>query len=229
MSPRRSGQIGTPGGSVERPAVFFSGPEEFGEWLAANHDTARELWMGLFKKHVPDRGLTWADAVVEALRYGWIDSQSQRIDDDAVRQRWTPRRPGSVWSRINLDAVERLIAEGRMQPSGLRAYERRKDDKQSVYAHEQPADAELSAEFAQQLRASPAASAFLDAATASYRHICVHWVLSAKQQATRDKRMAQLVEDSASGRLIPTQRYGTTPKWVGRAAAAAEVASEIRP
>ena len=109
--------IGTPGGTPEKPATFFTGPDEFRAWLDANHATAPELWMGLHLAHVADRGLTWADAVPEALAYGWIDSRSERIDDDSRRQRWTPRRPGSTWSKINVATVERLTAEGRMRPS----------------------------------------------------------------------------------------------------------------
>jgi len=86
-------RIGTPGGTPERPAVFFSGPGEFRAWLEENHASETELWMGLYKRHVPDRGLTWEQAVPEALCFGWIDSVSQRIDEDARRQRWTPRKP----------------------------------------------------------------------------------------------------------------------------------------
>ncbi|MFD1505811.1 hypothetical protein FE374_00570 [Georgenia yuyongxinii] len=219
----------TPGGTPERPALFFSGPEEFRVWLRENHDTATELWMGLRKKHVPDRGLTWADAVVEALCFGWIDSVAQRIDADAVRQRWTPRKPGSTWSRINLETVARLIEEGRMTPAGLAAYERRKADRQAIYAYEQAELEALPAEAEEQVRANPAAAAFLDAATASYRKVCIHWVLSAKQEATREKRLRQLIDDSAAGRLVPSQRYGQTPSWVARAAAAAQAAEDRSP
>ena len=107
-----------PGGTQEKPALFFDGPEDFRAWLQANHETAPELWMGLYKRHVSSRGLTYEQAVPEALCYGWIDSVVQRIDEDANRQRWTPRRRGSVWSNLNVALVERLIAEGRMQPVG---------------------------------------------------------------------------------------------------------------
>ena len=212
--------IGTPGGTPERPARFFSGPEEFRAWLEANHDTETELWMGLYKKHVPDRGLTWEQAVPEALCFGWIDSVSQRIDDDARRQRWTPRKPASIWSTVNIAHVERLTAEGRMHPAGVAAFERRRDDRSSVYSHEN-GDQELPPAFAEKLAADAAASAFWNAATPTYRRQVTHWVRSAKQEATREKRLAQLIEESGSGRLVPFQRYGETPKWVERAAAAA--------
>jgi uncharacterized protein YdeI (YjbR/CyaY-like superfamily) len=214
-------QIGTPGGTPERPATFFSGPAEFRAWLAAHHDSETELWMGLSKKHVPERGLTWEQAVLEALCWGWIDSQVQSLGADAVRQRWTPRKPGSNWSAINIAAVERLTAEGVMQPSGLAAFDKRRSDRSAIYAYEQPGALVLAPELAARLAADAPAAAFWEAATASYRKICVNWVMTAKQEATRDKRLLQLIDDSAQGRLIPSQRYGETPKWVERAAAAA--------
>ncbi|WP_350348790.1 YdeI/OmpD-associated family protein [Agromyces sp. G08B096] len=216
-------RIGTPGGTPERPAVFFSGPEEFRAWLEANHDTATELWMGLYKKHVPDRPLTWEQAVPEALCFGWIDSVAQRIDDDAVRQRWTARKPSSIWSAVNIAHVERLTAEGRMHPAGLAAFERRRADRSGVYSHEAPPK-ELPPEAAARLAADPAASAFWEAATPTYRRQVVHWVLTAKQEATRERRLVQLIDDSAAGRLVSFQRYGEVPKWVERAAAAAAAA-----
>lgn len=207
------------GGTPERPATFFADAEEFRAWLVANHETVTELWMGLYKKHVEPRGLTWEQAVPEALCFGWIDSRAERIDEDAVRQRWTPRRPSSVWSPINIDWVERLIAEGRMQPAGLAAFERRKPESSAVYAYLK-ADRELPPEYVALIDADPRAAQFWAAATPSYRKLAKNWVLSAKQQATRDRRMAQLVDDCAAGRLIKTQRYGVEPVWVSRARAA---------
>jgi uncharacterized protein YdeI (YjbR/CyaY-like superfamily) len=218
--PDDAARPGTPGGTSERPAVFFRDAAEFRAWLEAHHETATELWMGLNAKHVSPRGLTWAEAVPEALCFGWIDSLSQRIDDDARRQRWTPRKPGSNWSAVNVAHVERLRAEGRMHPAGLAAFEARKPERTAVYAYENPEGA-LPPELQRHLDASPAARAFLAEATASYRRTAVAWVLGAKREATREQRAQQLAADSAAGRLIPTQRYGDVPKWVARAAAAA--------
>ncbi|AKU15504.1 YdeI/OmpD-associated family protein [Luteipulveratus mongoliensis] len=209
-------QIGTPGGSPERPAVFFADAAEWRRWLAANHATETQVWMGLYKKHVPDRVLTWEDAVVEALCFGWIDSVAQRIDEDAVRQRFSPRKKGSNWSAVNLDTVQRLIADGRMEPAGLAVYEARRPDRERVYTYEK-ADAVWPEAYEQQLRAHDTAAAFWDLATPGYRRIVTHWVTSAKQEATRDKRLATLIEDCAAGRLIKSQRYGDEPGWVQRA------------
>ncbi len=215
------------GGTVERPALFFDTPEDFRAWLEEHHESADELWMGLNKKHVADRGLTWEQAVPEALCFGWIDSKAQRIDEDAVRQRWTPRRSSSVWSTVNLALVEELTAAGRMRPMGIAAWEKRRPERSGIYAYESGTK-ELSPEYAALLVADSAASAFWAQATASYRQGAISWVTSAKQAATADKRMTQLVDDCAAGRLIPPQRYGKPPAWVDRAAAAARAAGGRR-
>lgn len=217
--------IGTPGGTPERPAIFFADAAEFRAWLEANHETAPELWMGLYKKHVDAPGLTWAEAVPEALCFGWIDSVSQRIDDDARRQRWSPRKPTSIWSAVNIAHVERLTAEGRMRPAGQAAYERRRAERTAVYSHE-AGDVQLPPEAEARLEADAAASAFWALATGSYRRMAIHWVLTAKQEATRERRLVQLIDDCAAGRLVPPQRFGTTPKWVERAAEAARSAAD---
>lgn len=214
--------IGTPGGTADRPALFFRDATEFRAWLEANHETASELWMGLRKVHVPDRGLTWEDAVPEALCFGWIDSRAERIDEDTRRQRWTPRRPGSVWSSVNIAHVERLLAAGRMHPAGVAAYERRRPERSGVYAYETAGepDPDVAADLAARFAADPAAAAFWAHATPSYRRIATTWVTSAKRPQTREKRLAALVVDCAAGRLIPSQRYGAEPAWVRKARAA---------
>lgn len=219
--------IGTPGGTPEKPAVFFADGAEFGRWLAAHHDTATELWMGLYKRDSGRGGLTWAEAVREALCWGWIDSRSERIDDEARRQRWTPRKPSSTWSTTNIEAVAELTAQGRMQPSGLAAFERRRADRSGIYANE-TRTLELPPSYARLLADDPAAAAFWEVATPGYRKLVVNWVLTAKQEKTRDARMAQLVADCAAGMLVKPQRYGTPPTWVARAAAAAAAAREAR-
>ena len=203
------------GGSAEKPATFFDDAADFRAWLEKNHETATELWMGLFKKHVTPRGLTWAEAVPEALCFGWIDSRAERIDDDAVRQRWTPRRSSSIWSQVNIDLVAKLTEEGRMRPAGLAAFAKRKPERSGIYAYEN-AQHELAAAYVKILEASPRAAHFWAAATPSYRKLATNWVMSAKQEATRDRRMAELVDDCAAGRLIKPQRYGTEPVWVAR-------------
>lgn len=228
---RMTEQIGTPGGTPERPAVFFRDAEEFGRWLERHHASETELWMGLYRKGHPQAGLTWQAAVREALCWGWIDSMAQGIDEHTRRQRWTPRKKGSNWSAINIASVAELTEQGRMQPAGLAAFALRRADRSGVYSYEAPV-VELAPAHLALLAANPAATAFWEQATASYRRTAVGWVMSAKQEKTRDSRMAQLVEDAAAGSMIRPQRYGTPPAWVARAAAgaaAAAAASETNP
>lgn len=204
----------------ETPMVFFRDAGEFRAWLAQHHATATELWIETRKKHVADRGLTWADAVPEALAYGWIDSVSMPVDDDRRRQRWTPRTPGSIWSKVNVAHAERLIAQGRMAPAGLAAFEARRADRTGTYSHES-GEAELAPEVEAVIAGSAAARAFLEAATPGYRKTVRHWIATAKRPETRLARAQQLVDDSAAGRLVPFARPGRTPAWLARAAAAA--------
>ena len=212
-----------PGGSAERPAIFFRDAAEFRAWLEENSETATELWMGLHKKHVPDRGLTWEEAVPEALCFGWIDSVSQRVDEDTRRQRWTPRKSSSTWSAVNIAHVERLTAAGLMRPAGIAAFERRIPERSGIYSYE--SGQALDDDQRARLLADPAAAAFWEVATPSYRRVAENWVVTAKRAETRESRLAQLIDDSAHGRLIPSQRYGRPPTWVERAARAAREAS----
>jgi uncharacterized protein YdeI (YjbR/CyaY-like superfamily) len=204
------------GGSQERPAVFFDDAADFRLWLEVHHDTATELWMGFKKKHVEPPGLQWAEAVREALCFGWIDSVAQRIDDDTRRQRWTPRKSRSTWSSINIAAVAELTAAGRMHPAGLAAFARRREDRSGIYTYE-TRERQWPEHYEALLRADATASAFWDAATPSYRKVATNWVVTAKQEATRDKRMAELVDDCHHLRLIKMQRFGAEPAWVRRA------------
>ena len=201
-------------------AIFFTDAAQWRAWLEANHDSATEIWMGLNAKHVSPRGLTWGEAVPEALCFGWIDSKSEGIDADTRRQRWTPRKPGSTWSLTNVAHVERLTAQGRMHPSGIAAFERRRADRTGTYSFEQDIT-DLDDARWQRLENNPAAAAFWAIATPGYKKAVAHWIVSAKQETTRDKRLAELIEDCAAGRLVKFQRYGTPPAWVARAAAAA--------
>jgi uncharacterized protein YdeI (YjbR/CyaY-like superfamily) len=206
-------------GTPEQPSMLFTDAAEFRAWLTEHHDSEDSLMVALAKKHVPEPKLDWPRAVREVLCFGWIDSQSRRFDEDYTLQRFTPRRPGSIWSNINIAAVEELIAEGRMMPAGLAAYEARRLDRTGVYSFESE-KAELPDDYESLLAANPRAASFWAMATPSYRHVATHWVISAKQATTRDRRIAQLVADCAAGQLIPTQRYGTEPSWVAKARAA---------
>ena len=166
------------GGTPERPALFFDAPDDFRDWLDRYHATRTELWMGLFKKHVSPRGLTWEDAVPEALCYGWIDSLVQRIDDDSVRQRWTARKPTSNWSSVNVALVEGLITAGRMRPAGLAAFARRRPEATGIYTYELPPEA-LPEPYEARLRADAAAAAFFYGRADAFCHSMVRSVVGA--------------------------------------------------
>lgn len=199
--------------------LFFADAAAFRAWLEEHHETATEVWTGFYRKGDPRQGLTWAEAVPEALCFGWIDSISRRIDETSRRQRWTPRKTSSIWSPVNIAHIERLTAEGKMRPAGIAAFEARKPDASAPYERSKTSaltETELAA-----LAAVPAAQAFWDEATPSYRRVAATWVQGAKREETRAARLDALVTDCAAGRLIAPQRYGDAPAWLARAAAAA--------
>ena len=180
----------------------FRTPAAFRAWLERHHATAKALELRLFKVHAAHRGITYAQALDEALCFGWIDGVTHRIDEDSFRQRFTPRRPRSTWSRRNVAHVERLKKAGRMTRAGLAAYEARDDTRTGVYSFEQ-ARAGLAGAYQEAVRADAAAWAFYARQAPSYRRLTTHWVMSAKKDETRAKRLAVLIDCSARGRKIP--------------------------
>ena len=189
-------------------ATVFATPADFRAWLEANHDTASELWVGYYRKGVPKVSMTYPEAVEEALCFGWIDGVGRRIDDEVHANRFTPRTRRSTWSAVNVARMGELIAAGRAHPAGIRAFEARTEDNTGIYSYEnRPAD--LPAAYLARLRASEDAWSWWQAQSPGYRRGATWWVVSAKQEATRDRRLAQLIEDSAAGRMIKPMRYGT--------------------
>jgi uncharacterized protein YdeI (YjbR/CyaY-like superfamily) len=186
---------------VPHDVRFFATPAELRDWFDANHETADELWLGQYKKASGRPTVSWSDAVDEALCVGWIDGQLQRIDEISHAQRFTPRRKGSNWSAINVAKVAKLTAEGRMRPAGIRAFEARTDARTGVYSHERAIEDFTEHEEAR-LRADEAAWADWQGRPPSYRRAVTHWITSAKQPATRERRLASLIEDSRAGRLV---------------------------
>ena len=155
--------------------------------------------MGYYKQHTGRRGMSWSEAVDQALCFGWIDGRANKIDDDRYMQRFTPRKPGSNWSKVNVEKVARLAEAGKMRPAGLAAFERRRDERTGVYSFERDGDAGLPEELEERLRANAAAGEYFDRRPPWYRRSAAHWVLSAKREETRERRLAQLIEDSANG------------------------------
>lgn len=182
--------------------VFFASPEDFRAWLEQHHASASELLVGFYKKDSGRPSITWPQSVDEALCFGWIDGVRRRIDDTSYSIRFTPRRPRSTWSAVNIKRVGELTEQGRMRPAGLAAFAQRAEENSAIYAHEQRGAAQLDPAEEQLFRDSGPAWEFFQAQPASYRKAAIWWVISAKQAATRQKRLATLIDDSAAGRTI---------------------------
>jgi len=180
-------------------ARFFRSPAAFRAWLARNHATTSELLVGYYKTASGKPSMTWPESVDEALCFGWIDGIRKRLDDDRYTIRFTPRRPRSIWSTVNIKRALELAALGLMQPSGLKAFAAREENRSGIYSYEQRSDT-LPEPYAGTLRKHRAAWSFFQAQPPSYRKTIGWWVVSAKKEETRLKRLDQLIEDSALGR-----------------------------
>jgi uncharacterized protein YdeI (YjbR/CyaY-like superfamily) len=182
--------------------IYFATPAEFRSWLETNHDSATELIVGFYKKASGVPSMTWSEAVDEALCYGWIDGVRHTGDDRCYTNRFTPRRRGSNWSAVNVGKVAALTEAGRMRPAGIRAFEARSEARTGVYSFEQPKDPKLTREQQRRFRADPEAWAFFRSMAPSYRRTATWWVVSAKREDTRERRLTTLIEDSHAGRRL---------------------------
>lgn len=181
---------------------FFTTPAEFRVWLEANHETSRELWVGFYKKGSGQSSITWPEAVDEALCFGWIDSVRRSVDADSYANRFTPRQPRSTWSAVNIQRVEELTRLGRMRPAGLTAFAARSAARSGIYSFEQQEAIALGEDYERRFRANQAAWDFFQAQAAGYRRTASWWVISAKREETRLRRLDTLIDDSAHGRAI---------------------------
>ena len=182
--------------------TFFATPSEFRAWLEEHHDSASELWVGFHKKASGLPSITWPEAVDQALCFGWIDGIRKSVDGSSYMNRFTPRKRKSNWSAVNIKRAEELIASRSMRPAGLAAFEARPDDEAARYSYEQRHSARLEAGQEKRFRAKRKAWEFFQAQTPSYRQTAIWWVVSAKREATRERRLATLIEDSSHGRKI---------------------------
>jgi uncharacterized protein YdeI (YjbR/CyaY-like superfamily) len=181
--------------------VYFEDATQLRAWFASEHATAREVWVGYYKKPSGRAGLSWPASVDEALCYGWIDGIRKRVDDDRCMIRFTPRRAGSNWSTVNIGRATALAAEGRMHPEGLRAFQARDAAHQRRYSYEQRRDITLASDLEAAFRAQPAAFAFFAQQPAGYRHLATYWVMQAKRDQTRRRRLQGLIDASAAGTI----------------------------
>ncbi|CAN5683990.1 YdeI/OmpD-associated family protein [soil metagenome] len=181
--------------------IFFATPAEWRAWLEENHANKDEVLVGLYKKASGLPSMTWSESVDQALCFGWIDGRAKGIDELSWCIRFTPRRERSNWSAVNIKKVAQLTEQGLMHPAGVAAFERRSDERSRVYSHER-ANAKLGNAYEKEFRANKEAWAFWESRPPGYRRIATWWVISAKQEATRRRRLATLIEDSANGRSI---------------------------
>jgi uncharacterized protein YdeI (YjbR/CyaY-like superfamily) len=181
---------------------FFATTARFRGWLERNHDTAAELWVGFHRKGSGKPSISWPEAVDQALCFGWIDGIRKRVDDTSYMNRFTPRKPTSTWSARNVKRARELIELGLMAPAGLRAFEARRDGRTGIYSYEQRPQ-ELPATYARPFRANARAWKTWRAMPLGYRKAATWWVISAKKEETRERRLATLIETTARGERIP--------------------------
>ncbi|MGB8732835.1 MAG: YdeI/OmpD-associated family protein [Candidatus Sulfotelmatobacter sp.] len=181
---------------------FFATPSAWRAWLEENHAEAEELWVGLYKRDSGRPSITWPEAVDGALCFGWIDGLRKGVDAISYKIRFTPRKPGSIWSAINVKRATDLSTLGLMHPAGLAVFQKREAKRSGIYSYEQRKTAKLPATYEKEFRANSAAWRFFLAQAPWYRRTSSFWVISAKKEETRRKRLASLIEDSAHQRTI---------------------------
>ncbi|MFO0599895.1 MAG: YdeI/OmpD-associated family protein [Myxococcaceae bacterium] len=187
--------------------TFFATPAHFRAWLEKHHAVKTELLVGFYKTDSGKPSITWPESVDQALCFGWIDGVRRGVSAEAYTIRFTPRKPTSIWSAINVAKVEALTKAGLMREAGLAAYEKRKASRTAVYSFERFHAAKFTADQAAALKANAKAKKWFDAQAPSYQRQATHWVVSAKKEETREKRLQQLIKDCAAGRPIPPLKW----------------------
>jgi len=185
-------------------AKFFPIAADWRAWLEENHASREELWVGFYKRDSGRPSITWPESVDGALCFGWIDGIRKSIDAASYMIRFTPRKPRSVWSAINIKRVAELKKLELMSPAGLAAFEKRKEDRSAIYAYEQRRTAKLPGDFEKQFRKQIEAWSFFQSQPPWYQRTSTYWVISAKKETTRRKRLATLIDCSQHKRAIPS-------------------------
>jgi uncharacterized protein YdeI (YjbR/CyaY-like superfamily) len=180
---------------------FFKTPAALRKWFATHHSSATEQWIGFYKKDSGKASITWPQSVDEALCFGWIDGVRKRIDDVSYMIRFTPRRPRSIWSAVNIKRANELSGQGLMTSAGLKAFAAREDARSGIYAYEQRSP-ELLDEYAKKLKQNAAAWKFFQSQPPGYRKLMNWWIVSAKREETRLKRLERLIELSAAAQRV---------------------------
>jgi uncharacterized protein YdeI (YjbR/CyaY-like superfamily) len=190
--------------------TFFRSPSDLRKWFEKHHATDQELWVGYYKKNSGKPSITWPESVNEALCFGWIDGIRKSVDDISYAIRFTPRRLRSIWSAVNIERAQMLIGQGQMQFAGLKAFEARQENKSGIYSYEQRRE-QLEEPYDRLLKKNKAAWDFFQAQSPSYRRAVGWWVVSAKREETRLKRLERLIEHSARGQTMPQMARGKPP------------------
>ncbi|MDI1255250.1 MAG: YdeI/OmpD-associated family protein [Flavobacterium sp.] len=177
--------------------TFFPTPTEFREWLEKNHQTATELLVGFYKVDSGKPSITWSQSVDQALCFGWIDGVRRSIDKESYSIRFTPRKSTSIWSAINIQKMEALTKAGLMTEKGLQAFSLRTESRSNIYAHEKE-PVPLDAAYEQQFQQQQLAWEFFLKQAPSYKKVMVHWIMSAKQEKTRQSRLEKTIQVSAA-------------------------------
>lgn len=182
--------------------LFFETPDDFREWLKENHNQKEVQWVGFYKVSTGKPSINWEESVREALCFGWIDGLRKSIDDESYKIRFTPRKPDSHWSAKNIRMVEELIEEGKMKAAGLEAYEKHEEKKSQQASYEQK-KVQLRKEYEDQIRQNKKAWEFFRELAPGYTKTSVHWVMSAKREDTRQRRLQILIESCEKEEKIP--------------------------
>ncbi|MDH3651824.1 MAG: YdeI/OmpD-associated family protein [Saprospiraceae bacterium] len=188
----------------EKP-IFFASSEAFRQWLSKNYNEKTEQWVGYYKKATLLPSMTWSESVDQALCFGWIDGIRKSIDTESYKIRFTPRKASSNWSAINIRKMEELIKEGLMTEAGLKAFDKKQVAKSKVYSYEQK-NAELPPAYLEKLKSHQEAYIFFHNLPPSARKPSIWWVISAKKEETRQRRLEQLMACCAQGVRIPMLR-----------------------
>ncbi|MFH0893445.1 MAG: YdeI/OmpD-associated family protein [Bacteroidota bacterium] len=175
--------------------IFFSRQSEFRKWLEKNHKSKTELLVGYYKVGSGKPSMTWSQSVDEALCFGWIDGIRKSVDEESYCIRFTPRKPKSNWSAVNIKKVEELKKQGLMTESGLALFEKRKEEKSIIYSYENKPE-KLTDDFERKFKKNKKAWTFFQKQAPSYKKTAFYWVMSAKQEATRVSRLEKLISRS---------------------------------
>jgi len=186
---------------------FFPTQKHLRKWFTKNHKKEKELWVGFYKVATRKPTVTWSQAVDEAICFGWIDGIRKSLDEESYCNRFTPRKPTSNWSAINIKKVEELTKLGLMKPEGLHAFSLRKENHSIVYSYENHS-VEFEKSYEKKFKSNNKAWKYFQSMATSYKKITARWVMSAKQESTRLKRLNELINNCAAGKKIKAMSYG---------------------